>query len=175
MPYAFNVFTGNFDYYQGTSLAVTTNLAFSDAETPSGTINGTNKVFTLANTPNPTGSLIVELNGSIQVAGGNDYTLSGNTVTFVSAPVNGSTLLVWYRYSGGTVSYADNETPSGTIDGSNTTFTLAHSPSPAASLILQLNGMVQAPGGVDYTLSGSTITFASAPVNGSTLQAWYRY
>ena len=70
--------------------------------------------------------------------------------------------------------FADDETPSGLINSSNVTFTLAHSPSPAASLELFLNGLVQNRG-VDYTLSTNTITFTSAPVTGSTLLGWYRY
>ena len=73
------------------------------------------------------------------------------------------------------VNFADLETPSGTINSSNVTFTLAHAPSAAASLILVLNGAVQNAGGNDYTLSGSTITFASAPLTGSNLICWYRY
>jgi hypothetical protein len=76
----------------------------------------------------------------------------------------------------GTVpSFADAEVPSGTINGSNTAFTLAHTASPAASLILTLNGVVQKAGGVDYTLSGTGITMAAAPVSGDGLLAWYRY
>jgi hypothetical protein len=73
------------------------------------------------------------------------------------------------------VNFSDNETPSGTIDGVNVTFTLAHSPSPAASLILASEGMVQLQGvSGDYTLSAGTITFGTAPTLGP-LIAWYRY
>src|SRR3990167_2926283 len=50
--------------------------------------------------------------------------------------------------SAGAVSYADAETPSGAINGSNVTFTLANAPSPAASLIVVLNGAIQSPSGV---------------------------
>lgn len=71
--------------------------------------------------------------------------------------------------------FADAETPSGTIDGSNATFTLAQTPSPAASLQLFLNGAYQTAGGVDYTLSGATITFGSAPLTSSIIRAHYRY
>ena len=73
--------------------------------------------------------------------------------------------------------FADNETPGGTINGSNTLFTLAQAPSPTTSLILVLNGQVQTQG-VEYTLSGSTITFATAPdsaFSGLPFKAWYRY
>lgn len=73
--------------------------------------------------------------------------------------------------------FSENETPSGSMDGSNAIFTLAHSPDPADSLILVLNGQVQTQG-VEYTLSGDTITFAVAPpveFAGLPFKAWYRY
>lgn len=78
---------------------------------------------------------------------------------------------------GATLNFADNETPSGTINGSNAAFTLAHSPSPAASLILEMNGQILTQG-VEYTLSGATITFSTAPdaaFSGLPFKAWYRY
>lgn len=70
--------------------------------------------------------------------------------------------------------FAAGEVPSGTINGSNTTFGLAAAPSPALGLILTLNGLVQQQG-VDYTLSSATITFATAPATSSILIAWYWY
>lgn len=72
-------------------------------------------------------------------------------------------------------SNADGETPSGLINSSNTVYTLVHTPSPAFSLQLYLNGALQQAGGGDYTLSSATITFNSAPLTGSILLAWYRY
>jgi hypothetical protein len=70
--------------------------------------------------------------------------------------------------------FVDAETPAGTENGSNTAFTLAGTPSPAASLAVYRNGVMQT-GGVDYTLSGSNITFlAVAPKAGDVLQAFYR-
>lgn len=74
-------------------------LNFSDNETPSGTINGTNAVFTLANTPSPAGSLNLYLNGQLMKAGGEDFTLATATITFVDAPPSGSILLASYRYA----------------------------------------------------------------------------
>lgn len=68
-------------------------------EVPSGTINGVNAVFTLAFTP-IVGSEMVFLNGLLQnVGSGNDYTISGGTITFEAAaiPETGSTLLVTYQ------------------------------------------------------------------------------
>ena len=71
---------------------------FADNETPAGTITGANAEFTLAHTPDPAGSLLVFLNGAFQTAGGEDYTLAGSTITFVSAPLTNSILRVFYRY-----------------------------------------------------------------------------
>lgn len=67
-------------------------------------------------------------------------------------------------------------TPSGTVDGSNKVFTLANAPSPAGSLLLYRNGLLMSPGGVDFTLSGATITFVdeSTPQTGDLLRATYR-
>lgn len=65
-------------------------------EIPSGTIGGGNPTFTLANTP-ITGTVAVYLNGLRQSEGsGEDYTISGNTITFVKAPRPNSVLLADY-------------------------------------------------------------------------------
>ena len=77
----------------------------------------------------------------------------------------------------GVPNFADGETPSGLKNGTNQTYTLAHSPNPAESLVLVWNGVVQLEG-TDYTLSGSTIVFASAKPNSSLnewILCWYRY
>jgi hypothetical protein len=74
--------------------------------------------------------------------------------------------------------FVDQETPGGTIDGVNASFTLANAPSPAASLQLFRNGVLQQAGaGGDYTISGVTITFnaLSIPQPGDVLQASYRH
>jgi hypothetical protein len=70
---------------------------FVDKETPSGSINGSNTAFTLANTPTA-GSEHVYLNGVLQdVGAGNDYTISGATITMLSAPLTGEKIRVSYR------------------------------------------------------------------------------
>lgn len=67
-----------------------------DKEVPTGVIDGSNKVFTLVNAPT-TGTEYVTLNGQIQTPPG-DYSLVGNTITFVVAPPVSSQLWVTYRY-----------------------------------------------------------------------------
>jgi hypothetical protein len=120
---------------------------------------------------------------------------SANTVTIVG-PISGNSSVVlttqyqsitvestpsgWIQVgvgSAASTNYADNETPSGALNGSNQTFTLAHTPSPAGSLQLYWNGDLQL-SGVDYTLSGSTITLLIAHPDtsqGDWLRCSYRY
>ncbi len=76
--------------------------------------------------------------------------------------------------AGTSINFSDNEAPSGTINGSNAAFTLAHTPSPTASLQLFMNGVLQIVG-TDYTLATATITMTAAPTTGANLRAWYRY
>ena len=76
----------------------TASYLFIDNETPGGSINDTNKVFTLANAPYPILSLKIYLNGVYQSPGGEDYTLDNVTVTFINAPNTSSILRAFYRY-----------------------------------------------------------------------------
>jgi hypothetical protein len=153
-------------------------LSFVDAETPAGAVNGANASFTLANAPNPAASLALFLNGLLQDQGF-DYTLSGNTITFATAgvPQNGDRLLASYRLAVSIpgVGFVDQETPSGAANRVNTTFALSQIPGPSLSLMVFLNGLLMSVG-VDYTLSGSTITFltASVPQSGDILRCSYR-
>ncbi len=84
----------------------------------------------------------------------------------------------WTTFTGSSATvptFADAQAVSGTINGSNVTFTLPSAPNPAASLILPLNGVTLTQG-VDYTLSSLTITMTTAPATGDVLgPAWYRH
>jgi len=81
-----------------------TNETYIDAahyvvrETPAGTLNGTNTIFTLANIP-LAGEEMVFLNGVLQEPGaGNDYTISGLTITMLTAPTSLERIRVTYIY-----------------------------------------------------------------------------
>jgi len=81
---------------------------FVGGETPTGTINGTNKTFTLANTPNggicltltPSGGQpqLLNYSGNVNSLEPNDYTISGNTITFTVAPASGSSIYANYYH-----------------------------------------------------------------------------
>jgi len=67
-------------------------------ETPSGLMNGSNAVFTLANTP-ALGKEQVFQNGQLLEPGaGNDYTISGATITMLTVPLATERIRVNYVY-----------------------------------------------------------------------------
>ncbi len=74
---------------------------FIDAETPTGLINGSNQVFTLTATPLPSTTLALYLNG-IYLSAGIDFTITGNTLSFISGvmPQSGDILRAFYRTGG---------------------------------------------------------------------------
>jgi len=84
--------SGEILYNDGTTVV---GHSFVIRETPSGTINGVNTIFTLANTPS-TNTEQLFLNGVLQEPGGEDYTISGDTITMVDAPISGDRLKVNY-------------------------------------------------------------------------------
>ncbi len=71
--------------------------------------------------------------------------------------------------------FVDAETPAGAVDGSNGVFTLSGNPSPALSLQIFRNGMLQR-AVVDFSLTGNLISFVSGgiPQSGDVVQAYYR-
>lgn len=80
-----------------TNALLTANIV--ESEVPTGTIDGTNATFNLANTP-VAGSLKLYKNGMRQQAGaGNDYTLATAAITFLAGnvPQVGDVLLADYR------------------------------------------------------------------------------
>lgn len=160
---------------QVSSLTVTP--VFVDGETPGGTVNGANRSFTLANSPSPAMSLDLYRNGLVQSAGV-DYTISGNTITFlqVATPQPGDLLQAFYRAAGigQAASFSDGESPAGTANGVNTTFTLSFAPNPALSLRLYRNGILLRQG-TDYLLAGATITFATPPQATDVIISYYRH
>lgn len=86
-------------------------------------------------------------------------TLSGASNTFSQLPI---------------ASDHQQEVPSGTINGSNVTFTLAFTPVASASVQLYLDGILLISGaGNDYTISGATITMITAPALGQSIRANY--
>lgn len=79
---------------------------------------------------------------------------------------------LFYQKKGGGMGNVITETPSGTVNNSNTVFTLSYVPK-TNSLILLWQGQFQRSGAsFEYTISGKTITFNTAPTSGE-LYCWY--
>jgi len=87
-------------------------------EAPTGTINGTNTVFTTANNF-VSGTTQVYRDGQLLVGGGADYTETDvNEITFITAPVSGSVLVVCYQ----TLSTFASNANADTLDGQHSTY-----------------------------------------------------
>lgn len=104
--------------------------------------------------------------------------VGANQVSVTNLPSAGKALVATsattaqWQATGGTITFIDNETPSGVVDGVNTIFTLAQLPA-SGSLHLYKNGLRQRPT-IDYTIVGQTITFVVAPDALANLLADYR-
>jgi hypothetical protein len=68
---------------------------FFEQEVPSGSVNGSNTVFTLSATPHSIKAVGVYVNG-IRRRLTTDYSVSGSTVTFTFAPETDSDVYVEY-------------------------------------------------------------------------------
>ena len=150
-------------------------------ETPAGTVDGVNMVFTLTHPPTPNNSLMFYVNGVLQSPGSiKDYTLASDTIITNFAPISGSQIVATYSYvtvpeSGANISWM--EIPSGVIDGSNSYFGLQHVPHPPTSLMLYYNGVLQRQGldGDYVVVGGKNFVTAFTPEIGSNLSATYPY
>lgn len=95
------------------------------SEVPTGTVNGSNVTFTLTGVPADSDDLIVSVNGQVQ-RNGTDFTLSGNTITYTTAPETGWTHFAHYQSfpSGlqfGLLTSVVNETSNYTVTNNNGT------------------------------------------------------
>ncbi len=105
--------------------------------------------------------------------------LTGNvsSIDFVGAGVSGSYVgsEVTETITGEATSYTNvvGEAPTGTIDGVNKEFTIANTPI-ANTFKLYFNGLRQKETS-DFTLSGTTITFVEAPMEGTNILVDYQY
>jgi hypothetical protein len=144
-------------------------------ETPSGTVGSGNTLFTAA-AAYVAGSTVLTRDGLVMKPGGVDYTEtspSAGTVTFVTAPVAGSTILISYSKTIGQdvpkllkQSYVTG-TVSAPYTGSTTVFDLPFTYTPGSGSVLVFSGGVLMIVTSDYTETDTdTITFVSARTTG---------
>jgi len=78
---------------------LTLRVQYSDRETPSGVVDGINKVFTLSKIPELYSEHLY-LNGLLQDSGETeDYTITENIITFINPPLEGSKIRCTYRHN----------------------------------------------------------------------------
>lgn len=151
--------TGSGGGFSG-SIGVAGHSVFAEALT--GTQDGTNLVFTTA-THFVSTSVALFRNGMREIRGVGYTETAPDTVTFTTAPLAGDVIIVDYlgpTFSTGTAIFG--ETPSGTKDGTNVTFAVAHTYIPG-TLAVYRNALRENP--ANYTESAPTgLVFGTAPL-----------
>jgi len=97
-----------------------------------------------------------------------DYTISGTTLTFVTAPATSAEIVVRYLPLNNSGVYT-NDTATG--DNSTTAFTI-DSGRTVEDVIVTVNGVTLVPA-TDYTISGTTLTFTTAPASSAEISIRY--
>jgi hypothetical protein len=118
--------------------------------------DGTEDEFTISS-GRTVNDILVFVNG-FQLTPTTDYTISGTTLTFDTAPANNAEITFRYLPLGGAYTHANF-----TGDGSATTITIDAGRA-VDDILVVVNGLTLVPTD-DYTISGTTLTFATAPSN----------
>ena len=147
MGHAFQTIGSEANINTTTTLSYSNGTATGDGSTTAITINSGRAV----------NDVLVTVNGFLLVPT-TDYTISGTTLTFATAPASSAEISIRYLAitDGGTYT---NGTDTG--DGSTTAFTIT-SGRTVEDVIVTVNGVTLVPA-TDYSISGTTLTFATAP------------
>ena len=129
--------------------------------------NGTKAAYDLTATPSTAAKTLVFIQGVYQEK--STYSISGNTITFTTAPPDGYTIEVTVF---GRLAVSENTVTVErfTGDSTETSFVLTASPS-ANNLDVYISGLYQNKN--SYTYSAGTITFDEAPDTGAVVEAKY--
>ncbi len=127
----------------------------------SGTVMTTATAVAASQLPNPTASTLGGIESLVPCAAGSHI----NTISTSGVP----------GCSADTGANLNQGAPTGTINGSNTSFSLSPTPAASSNVSCFENGIQQQQGaGNDYTISGATITYLTAPPTGTKLNCtWY--
>ena len=127
--------------------------------------DGSTTTFTLTITPANEDALMVFIDGAYQEAG--DYVLTNNSLALDTAPLSGEKVSAHIT----TASIHDGTSALNqafTGDGSTTAFTLSQDPKSENNTQVYINGVYQQK--TDYTVSGTTLTFDTAPTSGDIIE-----
>jgi cytoskeletal protein CcmA (bactofilin family) len=165
--FRYNSTTGGFEGFTDSWGAIAGGGAGSSSTFAKNTFagDGSTTAFTLTTSMTNEDGLIVFIDGVYQAD--NVYSVSGTTLTFATAPVNGRVIEV-FQLEGGIVGVAP-VIATMTGDGSDTTLALGTSPDSENQTFVTIDGVVQHKD--TYSISGSTLTFSAAPPNGTKVEA----
>ena len=136
--------------------------------TDSFTGNGSTTAYALSQTVSSEDNLLVFIEGVFQQQDAYSIATSGGTttLTFSSAPANNNSILIYSVAAG--VSGSNLNIDSMTGDGSDTTLTLTIAPVNENNTQVFIDGVYQSKS--NYSISGTTLTFSTAPPTGSAVE-----
>ena len=126
--------------------------------------DGSDATLTLTSAPTSEDNLIVFIDGVYQNK--DSYTISSTTLTFDTAPDNGTKVTAHHIKTGIVGSVPTINTMTG--DGSDTTLTLGTAPVSENATFVTIDGVVQHKS--TYSVSGTTLTFSTAPPTGTAVE-----
>jgi len=138
---------------QKSNLGISVSLTYTNG---TATGDGSTTTFTI-DSGRAVADVLVSVNGFI-LQPTTDYTISGTTLTIATAPAASAEINIRYLPLAGTATYTDD---TATGDGSTTAFTI-DSGRTVEDVLVTVNGLLLQPA-TDYTISGTTLTFSSAP------------
>jgi hypothetical protein len=139
-------------------------------ETPTGEIDGTNRIFKLTYPP-LLGSEHIYVNGVLQRRG-LDYEIVNEYFTLGDAPFPGESVICSYGKT--ILREILNEVPTGEINGQNNVFVLNNIPI-SQSEYVYLNGVLLIKGEeFDYTIKDNIITLIEFPEDGELITCTYK-
>ena len=127
--------------------------------------DGSDTTFTLTTAPTSENNLLVFIDGGFQAQ--DSYSVSGTTLTFSEAPANGRVITVYHIRS--SISGSNMIVDTMTGDNSDTTLTLSVAPVSENNVQVYFDGVYQSK--ANYSTSGTTLTFSTAPATGVAVEA----
>jgi len=127
--------------------------------------DGSTVNFTLTSAPTTENNLLVFIDGVFQAH--DSYSVSGTTLTFSTAPANTRVITVYHILSN--ISGSNMIVDSMTGDGSDVTLTLSVAPVSENNVQVYIDGVYQSKS--NYSISGTTLTFTTAPPSGTAVEA----
>ena len=166
--FRYNTTTGNFEGYTSEwgAIAGSGGGGSSSFAKDTFTGDGSTTAFTMSTNMSTENGLIVFIDGVYQAD--NVYSVSGTTLTFATAPLN-SRIIEVFQFKVSSIVGVAPVLATMTGDGSDTTLALGTTPDSENQTFVTIDGVVQHKD--TYSISGSTLTFSTAPPNTSKVEA----